>query len=129
MAKKNLTQYLLKPLELEAGDITLVSPVPSVEKGKQLTILTERGQQLLDGDESAADYQIHGIETVEDMARYIFTKESVDAALKAGISLPDLTNFITYAMAYWVMGEEAADAYMQAISEANDPKGQSPRKP
>ena len=128
MATKNLTKYLLQPLVLEVGESTLVSPVPSVEKGKQLALLVDKSSDYLDGDESAAEFNIPGVETVEDMARFVFTPQSVDAAVTGGISLPDLTTLTLYAMVFWTMGEAGADAYLAGLDGgAQSPKGHRKR--
>ena len=145
MATTNLTAYLPKPRTINVGDWTLVSPVPSVEVGKTLTAyqaaLATATQRTIDSGnaDKATEYTVEalneaGLDPDLNLTGLLLDKNTVDAAVKAGIPAVVLDMAVQYAFTYWIMGAEAAEALVKAEygvdekSNTSAPKGRKRSK-
>lgn len=144
MTFKDLSAHLTPDLELPWKGRTFVVPPPSKEDGLVLTALNAVGIQAFmltqgacptchrSGPMEMDERTMSVVELVRDRDLGEFSLGPAYAEMiEAGVPGPDLEMFELYAMYFWTMGEETADAILQARTKhrgAPAPKARAPRK-
>lgn len=145
MTLKDLSAYLTPNLKLPWKDHVFEVAPPSKEDGLLLAALNAAGIAQYMNSVEPCDVCGRAADTHEISDQF---KDLMDAAQdrdlgeislgdayqemqEAGVPGPDVDMFALYAFYYWTLGEETADAILQARLEQagaqGDPKG-SPRK-
>ncbi len=133
MAFKNLTQYLVKDLEIPLGGTVYHVPPPTKENGLILASFIALGINAARGaDSNEAD-----IARVQDHAETNLAAISLGSEVYAqmvadGVPEAHIDQAAIYAMYYWTMGEESADAAFETlysvVADGEAPKALLPLK-
>ncbi|TKR27133.1 hypothetical protein FA014_01895 [Cellulomonas hominis] len=139
MALKDLTQFLAPALELPCGDRVYVVSPPSKDVGLKLAAINAVGvatyASVLEkcptcGRAGAPHVPAETLALVESLGETDVAELSLGADVYAqmvadGVSAPDIDMFGMYALYYWTVGEETADAILAAQHGGGDASGEA----
>lgn len=132
----DLSQYLPEDLTITLGKWQIVSPLPSAKNGKILALLTVEAEKVAEsirrGDNPPYEPQV-GQHADVDIRTLLFGQDQVNELETAGCPEIVLSIATLYAQSYWVLGEQAAKAVIDAYMNPQDedkkaPKGSKPLK-
>lgn len=142
MTTKNLSAFITKDLILELGDHTYRVKPPSRETGKVLTAINVVGvttmQNALGGtcptcgraSDPEIDPEIQALaDSVQnkELGELSLGKDVFDQMIADGLDASTIETMELYAMYYWLMGEQVADAILEQKAEGAD--GEGPKVP
>lgn len=116
MGFQNLTQYLVKNLELPLNGTTYQVPPPTKERGLVLASFIALGMNSAKGLETGATEMalIQGAER-ESLADLALTPEVHAQMLADGVPSMHIDQTAIYALYYWTLGEEQADVTFRLL--------------
>ena len=135
---KDLSAFLTPDLVLKAGDKSYVVPPPSKDVGLKLAAINAAGVAAYmasthecptcgrAGVTELPESTQKMLDSIGDMDLGELSLGPAYAAMVAdGVPGPHIDTYAVYALYYWTLGEEAADAVIEARAEAtNGPKAQ-----
>ncbi|MFD2839329.1 hypothetical protein ACFSYH_01925 [Populibacterium corticicola] len=133
MAFKDLKQYLVKDLEIPLGGKTYLVPPPTKENGLILASFIALGINAARGADSSEEDIARVQENTDTNLATISLGGEVHAQMLAdGVPEAHIDQAAIYAMYYWTMGEESADAAFETlyavVADGEVPKALLPLK-
>lgn len=143
MTIKDLSSFLTPNLELPWRDHVFVVEPPTKEAGLVMTALNATvglAQYAATHDACPTCGRSGAVELDERTQGLLRAAENKDLGelslgsayqemIEAGVPGPDLEVFELYAMYYWVMGEETADAILDARKQLRSGSASAPKAP
>ena len=114
---KDLTSFLMPDLELKLGGHTYTCPPPTQGDGLRLAAIVSAGTTAAGGGQIDEDTTrlLAQMDDVDDIARIALGTAAYEQMVKDGVPGPHITQAGTYAMYYWVLGGQTADAMFETM--------------
>lgn len=139
MALKDLTEYLAPNLEFQHAGKTYTVPPPTKDVGLKLAAVNAYGANIATHGPADALAKMHATqraviemlgESVNDIG-VLSLGAAYDEMVADNVPGPHIDFYARYALYYWVLGEETADAIIAAEREAKSgpaPKAKAPAR-